>query len=137
MAFKLGSETREFRGPIIRKKLAKGIIGEANNDGSIFIDKEIKSVSEQEKTVIKHEGKHAEDMKTGVLAYGDDYIRYQNKTYPRKGGKIKYQGKWYKEGSNAFPWEKVAVKAEKTKQEKITDGRAQSAAFQKTNNYGV
>ena len=133
MAFKLGREKRGFKGPIIRKNLAKGILGEANNDGSIFIHKDIKPGSKQEQTVINHEAKHAEDMKKGILDYGDDYVRYKGKTYHRKEGKIKYQGKWYKEGSNAFPWEKVAVKAEK-----ITDGRAQSAAFQKNEKkYGV
>ena len=136
MAFKLGSEKRGYKtsekiGPIFRKKLDKGVLGEANNDGSIFIHEDIVSGSEQEETVIKHEIKHAEDMKSGVLDYGDDYIRYKGKTYPRKDGKIKYNNKWLKEGSNVFPWEKVAVKAEKTKQDKITDGRAQSAAFQK------
>ena len=42
MSFKLGRETRKYRSsentPIFRKKLDKGIIGEANNDGSIFVD---------------------------------------------------------------------------------------------------
>ena len=126
MAFKLGKEKRGFKGPIIRKSLAKGILGEANKDGSIFINEKVKPGSAQEEQVINHESKHAEDMKKGVLDYGDDYVRYKGKTYHRKSGKIKYQGKWYKEGDNVFPWEKVAVKAEK-----ITDGRAQSAAFQK------
>ena len=85
MAFKLGREKRGFKGPIIRKNLAKGILGEANNDGSIFIHKDIKPGSKQEQTVINHEAKHAEDMKAGVLGYGDDWVRYKNKTYHRKG----------------------------------------------------
>ena len=113
MAFKLGRETRGFKGPIIKKKLGHGILGEANNDGSIFINKDIKPGSEQEKTTIRHEGKHAEDMQKGVLGYGDDWIRYKGKTYPRKDGKIKYNGQWNKEGDNIFPWEKIAIKAEK------------------------
>ena len=36
--FKLGKETRGFKGPILRKKLGEGILGEANMDGSIYID---------------------------------------------------------------------------------------------------
>ena len=51
-------------------------------------------------------------MKTGELAYGDDWVRWRGSTYPRKDGKIKYNGNWNKEGSNSFPWEKEAVKAE-------------------------
>lgn len=142
MVFKLGRERREFKtpesiGPIVRKKLDKGILGEANNDGSIFISKDVKRGSAQEKQVIRHEGKHADDMKKGILDYGDDWVRYQSKTYPRKAGKIKYHGKWYEEGSEKFPWEKRAIKAEKPTKTKITDGRAQSAAFQKNKNkYG-
>ena len=39
MAFKLGSEVRRTRNskdtPILRKKLEKGVLGEANMDGSV------------------------------------------------------------------------------------------------------
>jgi len=114
MAFKLGSETRQIRDsestPIFRKKLDKGILGEANKDGSIFIDKSIKKGSKQEKEVIAHEGKHAEDMKSGKLDYTDSSISYNGKKYERKSGKIKYNGSWLDEGSKSFPWEKAAYK---------------------------
>ena len=138
MAFKLGKQTRQYntpdRNPIFRKKLGDGILGEANKDGSIYINKDIEPGSAQERQVINHEKQHAKDMKSGMLDYGDDWVRYKNKTYHRKDGKIKYDGKWHEEGSNKFPWEKRAMKAEKGKSQKtksITDGRAQSAAFQK------
>ena len=53
MSFKLGKEHRKFRTPkntpIIRKNLDKGILGEANNDGSIFIDKSVKPGSALER----------------------------------------------------------------------------------------
>ena len=114
--FKLGREQREYKTPqntpIIRKKLDKGILGEANKDGSIFINKDIKPGSKQEETTVKHEGQHARDMKAGILGYGDDYVRYKGKSYHRKDGKIKYNGKWSKEGSDTFPWEQSAKKAE-------------------------
>ena len=116
MTFKLGREKRRFRTPsdtpIFRKKLGDGILGEANDDGSIFIDKNVEPGSEQEKSIIRHEGQHAKDMKNGILGYGDDHVRYKGKTYHRKKGKIKYNGKWYKEGSDIFPWEKRAKKVE-------------------------
>tara|TARA_Y100001973_G_C5131858_1_gene298216 strand:+ start:42 stop:437 length:396 start_codon:yes stop_codon:yes gene_type:complete len=129
MAFKLGSEKR---GALVRKKLGKGILGEANKDGSIYISDKIKPGSKKEQIVYNHEKQHQDDMDAGILDYGNNWVRYKNKTYHRKDGKIKYDGKWYEEGSMKFPWEKRAKRAEKGKEVKtITDGRAQSAAFQK------
>ena len=112
----MGRERRKLRTPkntkIVRKDLDPGILGEANMDGSIFIDKDVPKGSALEKKVIRHEGVHAKEMKQGKIAYGDDYVRDGNKTYHRKDGKIKYNGKWHEEGSNVFPWEKRAKKAE-------------------------
>ena len=117
MGYKLGKETRRIRTPkdtpIFRKKLGPGILGEANMDGSIYIDKSVPRGSALEKRVINHENKHLQDMRAGKLSYGDDYVRHNGKTYPRKDGKIKYNGKWHEEGSNKFPWEKAAKAAEK------------------------
>ena len=116
MAFELGKETRRIRNsketPIFRKNLDKGILGEANMDGSIYVDKDVPKGSALEKKVIRHESVHAKEMKSGKIAYGDDYVRDGKKTYHRKDGKIKYNGKWHEEGSNVFPWEKRAKKAE-------------------------
>ena len=116
MSFKLGKESRGVKNsqstPIFRKNLPDGVLGMANKNGTIDVDKSLKPGSEKEKSVINHETKHVEDMKSGKLSYGDDYIRHNGKTYPRKDGKIKYNGKWSKEGSHSFPWEKDAMKAE-------------------------
>ena len=98
--------------PVMRKNLEPGVMGEANMDGSIYIDKDVPKGSALEKRVIRHESVHAKEMKSGKIAYGDDYVRDGNKTYHRKDGKIKYNGKWHEEGSNVFPWEKRAKKAE-------------------------
>lgn len=117
MGFKLGSEKRQIRNSsntnIVRKDLDDGVLGEANMDGSIYIDKSVPKDSALEKKVIAHESQHLKDMSSGSLSYTDDYVRYNGTTYPRRDGKIKYNGKWSTEGSNAFPWEKKAVKAEK------------------------
>ena len=119
MGFKLGKEGRQVRSskttPIFRKKLGKGILGEANMDGSIYIDKAVPEGSALEKRVMNHEGQHAKDMASGNLSYGKDYVRHNGKTYPRRDGQIKYNGKWSEEGSMAFPWEKKAKKSEKNK----------------------
>ncbi len=116
MSYKMGKERRKIRTPkntkIVRKDLDSGVLGEANMDGSIYIDKDVPKGSALEKRVIRHEGVHAKEMKQGKIAYGDDYVRDGNKTYHRKNGKIKYNGKWHEEGSNVFPWEKRAKKAE-------------------------
>ena len=124
MAFKLGSSNRGFNipenkksnvgaeTPIIRKSLGEGIKGEANNDGSIDIDKSVKPGSALENRIVNHEMQHMKDMRSGNLSYGDDYVRYNGKTYPRKDGKIKYNGKWSEEGSMSFPWERKAKDSE-------------------------
>ena len=41
--------------PVIRKSLGKGILGEANMDGSIYISDKITPGSEEEKKVVKKE----------------------------------------------------------------------------------
>ena len=111
MAYKLGTQRRDTPYKVIKRKLGNGILGEANNDGTIFVDKSVAKGSAREKEVVAHEGKHMDDMSSGKLAYGDDFIKYNGKTYHRKDGKINYNGKWTEEGSKDFPWEKTAYKA--------------------------
>ena len=117
MAFKLGNETREFKSPkntpILKKSLGPGIKAEANKDGSIFVDHSVDLSSKKGQKIIAHEMQHIKDMKSGKAAYGNDYVRWNRTTYPRKDGKIQYNGKWYQEGDNNLPWEKSANKAEK------------------------
>mgnify|MGYP001196659048 CR=1 FL=1 len=98
--------------PVIRKDLGKGIRGEANMDGTIFISDKIVPGSEEERQVINHEMRHATDMKLGKLAYDDNSIMYNGEVFPRetRNGKdmIKVDGKWKEAGSEGFPWEKEA-----------------------------
>ena len=98
--------------PVIRKPLASGIMGEATMDGSIYISDNIVPGSKEEKQVINHEMRHATDMKIGKLAYGDDFVKYNGVTYPRKtiNGKdmIIVDGAPKEAGSHDFPWEKEA-----------------------------
>ena len=116
MAFKLGSETREFKNskntPILKKDLQPGIKAEANNDGSIFIDHSVDLDSKEGKEVVAHEMQHLRDMKSGKAAYGNDFVRWEGKTHPREDGYITYEGKKYKEGSSELPWEQEAIEAE-------------------------
>ena len=98
--------------PIIRKELGEGIMGEANMDGSIYINKDIVPGSKEEKQVINHEMRHATDMKIGKLAYSDDFVKWNGNTYPRRtiNGKdmIIVDGVAKEAGTHDFPWEEEA-----------------------------
>ena len=95
--------------PVIRKPLDEGIMGEANMDGSIYINSNIMPGSEEERQVLNHEMRHSTDMKIGKLAYSDDFVKYNGITYPRvtMNGKdmIIVDGVAKEAGSSDFPWE--------------------------------
>ena len=93
--------------PVLRKNLKGGVLGEANNDGSIFIHNKVEPGSQQEQHVLMHEMVHMTDMKVGKLAYDDDHIRWNGEIYPRKNGNVLFQEQWVSEGSKDFPWEKM------------------------------
>ena len=98
--------------PVVRKPLEEGIMGEANMDGSIYINQNIVPGSKEEKQVVNHEMRHATDMKIGKLAYGDDFVKYNSVTYPRQtiNGKdmIIVDGVAKEAGDEGFPWENDA-----------------------------
>ena len=99
--------------PVIRVPLDEGVMGEANMDGTIYINENIIPGSAEERQVINHEMRHATDMKLGKLAYTDDSITYNGKVYPRRtiNGKdmIIVDGVAKEAGSEGFPWEKEAI----------------------------
>jgi len=92
--------------PLYRKNLDQGVQAEANNDGTIFIDKSVKPGSAEERKILAHEQKHLTDMKIGKLKYDDNWIKWNGTEYPRSEGKILYGEEWIDEGSKEFPWEK-------------------------------
>tara|TARA_R100001440_G_scaffold10381_1_gene18932 strand:- start:843 stop:1265 length:423 start_codon:yes stop_codon:yes gene_type:complete len=98
--------------PVIRKPLGEGIMGEANMDGSIYINENIIPGSAEEREVINHEMRHSTDMRIGKLSYGDDFVQFNGVTYPRKtiNGKdmIIVDGVAKEAGSHDFPWENDA-----------------------------
>jgi len=95
--------------PIIRVPLEKGILGEANMDGSIYISDKLEPGSYQERQTIMHEMRHSTDMKIGKLEYGDNYIKYNGETFRRENinglDMIQVDGEWKEAGSYDFPWE--------------------------------
>jgi len=98
--------------PVIRKPLGEGIMGEANMDGTIFINENIVPGSAEEREVINHEMRHSTDMRIGKLAYGDNFVKYDGMTYPRVtiNGKdmIIVDGVAKEAGDHDFPWENDA-----------------------------
>ena len=98
--------------PVIRVPLEKGIMGEANMDGSIYINENIVPGSYEDRQVINHEMRHATDMKIGKLAYEDDYITFNGEDFPRMDidgvDSILVDGEWKEAGDTGFPWENDA-----------------------------
>ncbi len=109
MAFKLGKEQRGFRNSsntkIFRKKLGDGILGEANSDGSIYIDKSVPK--DMVDYVATHEAQHRTAMKLGTETYDDNAVYYQGEVWARGDGYVMdpNTGKKYQEGDPSLPWE--------------------------------
>ena len=96
--------------PVIRKDdLAPGIMGEANMDGTIYINSDLEPGSYEERQVIIHEMRHATDLKIGKLSYEDDHIMYNGDKFPREDingiDSILVDGQWKQAGTDDFPWE--------------------------------
>tara|TARA_Y100000361_G_C11096838_1_gene309589 strand:+ start:406 stop:759 length:354 start_codon:yes stop_codon:yes gene_type:complete len=90
--------------PIVHKDLGKNVVGEANKDGSIFLDKDIKNNPKLQQEAIAHEKVHLDQMRRGDLDYDDKNVYWKGKAYPRKK---------MKEGAKSLPWEAEAY--EKTR----------------------
>lgn len=104
MAKPITNRVKNGKTPVIRKDLEGGVIAEANNDGSIYVDKSVKKGSPLEKEAIAHEKVHLNQMNRGDLNYDDNNVYWKGKAYPRSS---------MNEGAKNLPWEKEAY--DKTK----------------------
>tara|TARA_S200000501_G_scaffold156576_1_gene147770 strand:+ start:4339 stop:10833 length:6495 start_codon:yes stop_codon:yes gene_type:complete len=96
----------------LNKGLPNGVLGRANNDGTIEIKSGLPKA--KEKKVIAHEKQHMRDMKAGKLNYDDNFVYWNSSKYKRTNdNKIVYNGKKFPEGHSKLPWEAVANKAER------------------------
>ena len=106
---KIGKKEGEEIVPGVRvirtNKLKPGIMGEANDDGSIFLSDTIEPGSKDESKVLTHEVGHLVDLQTGRMKYTPTSITWDGIDYPRENGMILYEGKWVPEGNGDFPWE--------------------------------
>lgn len=98
--------------PILHKDLGQNILGEANRDGSIFLDKSVKNNPELKEEAIAHEKVHLDQMKRGDLDYDNGNVYWKGKKYSRKK---------MKEGEKDLPWEAEAY--EKTSKRKYRNGK--------------
>ena len=84
--------------PIYHVDMEDGVLGKANNNGTIVINKDIKD-PKQINDVIDHEMVHIDQMKRGDLDYDDNNVIWKGKKYSRAS---------MKEGAKNLPWEKEA-----------------------------
>jgi len=84
--------------PIYNVDMEDGVLGKANNNGSITLNNKLKD-PEQIDDVIDHEMVHIDQMKRGDLDYDDNSVMWKGKKYSRAS---------MKEGAKNLPWEKEA-----------------------------
>ena len=84
--------------PIYNVDMEDGVLGKANNNGSITLNSKLKD-PKQIDNVIEHEKVHLDQMKRGDLDYDDDNVYWKGKKYSRAS---------MKEGAKNLPWEKEA-----------------------------
>jgi hypothetical protein len=100
MAFKLTNAPYKIDNtPIYNVDMEDGVMGKANNNGTIILNKDLDPSQCQD--VINHEMVHINQMKRGDLDYDDDYVYWKGKKYSRAD---------MKEGAKNLPWENEAYK---------------------------
>ena len=106
MAFKLSNPPYYIDNtPIYNIDLGNGILGKANKNGSILVNKNITD-EKQINDVIRHEKVHLDQIERGDLDYNDSAVFWKGKKYSRAQ---------MKEGAKNLPWEKEAYKKSNTK----------------------
>jgi len=85
--------------PIYSVDMDDNILGMAQNNGSILINKNISPLELKKSKTIEHEMVHLDQMKRGDLDYTDFDVLWKGKKYPRSS---------MKEGAKNLPWEKEA-----------------------------
>jgi len=100
MAFKLNNPPYDCDNtPIYRVDMEEGVMGKANNNGSIVKNKDLDP--SQVDDVISHEKVHLDQMERGDLDYDDDNVYWKGKKYSRAK---------MEEGAKNLPWEAEAYK---------------------------
>ena len=88
--------------PIYQKDMDEGVMGQANKNGSIILNKNLSPLEQED--VIKHEKVHLNQMERGDLDYDNDNVYWKGKKIPRST---------MDEGNKNLPWEREAYKVSK------------------------
>jgi hypothetical protein len=105
MAFQMKKSSLKMDNtPIYQQDTEEGVMGQANKNGSIILDKNLSPV--QQEDVIRHEKVHLDQMCRGDLDYDDDFVYWKGKKIPRSS---------MDEGDKTLPWEREAYKANRLK----------------------
>lgn len=97
MAFKITPPFPIDNTPVYHVDMEDGVLGKANNNGTIIINKDVPCDKIQ--GVINHEMVHINQMRRGDLDYDDKNVYWKGKVIPRSS---------IKEGDSALPWEAEA-----------------------------
>jgi ribosome-associated protein YbcJ (S4-like RNA binding protein) len=98
MAFKLNTPPYNLDNtPIYNVDLGDDVLGKANNNGTILINKNLDP--SKTKKVVDHEMVHIDQFKRGDLDDDDNNVYWKGKTYSRSQ---------MQEGAKNLPWEKEA-----------------------------
>jgi hypothetical protein len=87
--------------PIYNTDMDDNILGMAQNNGTILVNKNVSPLELKKSKTIEHEKVHIDQMKRGDLNYTDSHVTWKGKKYPRSK---------MKEGAKNLPWEKEAYK---------------------------
>jgi hypothetical protein len=90
--------------PIYQMDTEEGVMGQANKNGSIIVDKNLSPLEQED--VVRHEKVHLDQMERGDLDYDNDNVYWKGKKIPRSK---------MNEGDKNLPWEKEAYEANKLK----------------------
>ena len=136
MAFKLGSENRNYRTPsknplkfkgrslsgtasgiaINSVPLDENTVAEATMNREINVNQNIPIDSPLAKRAIKHEKQHIDDIDNNIASYDDHYITFKGQKFKRinVNGEwgIMWKGEFKPDGHKDLDWEKRAIKAE-------------------------
>ena len=85
--------------PIYQIDMEDGVMGKANNNGSIVINKNLDPNELDD--VVSHEKIHLDQMKRGDLDYDNENVYWKGKKYSRAD---------MQEGAKNLPWETEAYK---------------------------
>lgn len=87
--------------PIYSTDMDENVLGMAQNNGTILVNKNASPLELQKSKTISHEKVHIDQMKRGDLDYTDTHVIWKGKKYARAT---------MNEGSKKLPWEVEAYK---------------------------